>query len=83
MAKPKNYDVLITKTREQITKTEERLAALKEEEQQLIEEKEKQQLTAICDMMKEYNVSLDELEAILRNRISTHEDSVELQDTVA
>lgn len=83
MAKPKNYDVLIAKTREQITKTEERLAALKEEEQQLIEEKEKQQLTAICDIMKEYNVSLDELEAIIRARISTHEDSAELQDTVA
>lgn len=83
MAKPKNYDVLIAKTREQIAKTEERLAALKEEEQQLIEKKEKQQLIAICDMMKEYNVSLDELEAIVRARISTHEDSAEFQDTVA
>lgn len=83
MAKPKNYDVLIAKIREQIVKTEERLVALREEEQQLIEEKERQQMSVICDMMKEYNVSLDELEVILRDRISTHEDSAELQDTVA
>lgn len=83
MAKPKNYDVLIAKIREQIIKTEERLVALREEEQQLIEEKERQQMSAICDMMKEYNVSLDELEVILRDRINKNEDSVELEDTVA
>ena len=83
MAKPKNYDVLIAKIREQIIKTEERLVALREEEQQLIEEKERQQMSVICDMMKEYNVSLDELEVILRDRINKNEDSAELQDTVA